>query len=220
MPAFCSRPGAVRIHLGFAWRQTRCRRAAVVVDGGNGSAHSLHNPASCQFTFPHNGLAVVDNAHGADFPCSPIVAMSCMLIALGGLPGTGKTSLARGLARVIDAVHLRIDTIEQAIRDATAADAVGTAGYAIAYAVAEDNLRLGRTVVADCVNPLGITRAGCAAVAKRSAVALVEVEVVCSDRLEHCRRVDLAASTCAGSLCRPGTRSWRATTSRGLARAP
>ena len=88
------------------------------------------------------------------------MAMSTLLIVIGGLPGTGKTSLARGLARALDAVHLRIDTIEQALRSATmGSDALGTAGYVVGYGVAADNLRLGRTVVADAVNPLTSTRA-------------------------------------------------------------
>ena len=37
-----------------------------------------------------------------------------MLIVFGGLPGTGKTTVARELARQLGAVHLRIDSIEQA----------------------------------------------------------------------------------------------------------
>ncbi|HMC44045.1 MAG TPA: AAA family ATPase, partial [Caballeronia sp.] len=36
-----------------------------------------------------------------------------MLIALGGLPGTGKTTVAQTLARKLAAVYLRIDTLEQ-----------------------------------------------------------------------------------------------------------
>ena len=82
-----------------------------------------------------------------------------LLIIFGGLPGTGKTSMAREVARQIGAVHLRIDSIEQAIREYGADEAVRNgAGYSVAYAVAADNLRLGRTVIADSVNPLRITR--------------------------------------------------------------
>ncbi|MFI2758924.1 AAA family ATPase [Streptomyces echinatus] len=38
-----------------------------------------------------------------------------MLIVMGGLPGTGKTTLARLPAAPIGAVHLRVDTVDQAI---------------------------------------------------------------------------------------------------------
>jgi predicted kinase len=116
--------------------------------------------------------------------------MSTLLIVIGGLPGTGKTSLARGLARALDAVHLRIDTIEQALRSATmGSDALGAAGYVVGYGVAADNLVLGRTVVADAVNPRASIRAAWRDVARRAAVAAVEVEVICSDAVKHRRRV-------------------------------
>lgn len=38
-----------------------------------------------------------------------------MLIAFGGLPGTGKTTVAQTLARKLAAVYLRIDSLEQAL---------------------------------------------------------------------------------------------------------
>jgi predicted kinase len=37
-----------------------------------------------------------------------------MLVVLSGLPGVGKTTIAPELARSLPAVHLRIDSIEQA----------------------------------------------------------------------------------------------------------
>ena len=60
----------------------------------------------------------------------------------------------------------------------------------MAYAVAADNLALGRTVIADCVNPWPLTREAWRAVAGRAGVRVVEVEVVCSDVDEHRRRVE------------------------------
>ncbi len=84
-----------------------------------------------------------------------------VLVILGGLSATGKTSIARQLAPQIGAVHLRVDTIEQALRaSGVMTGPMKDAGYRIAHSVAEDNLRLGNTVIADSVNPLTITRKG------------------------------------------------------------
>ena len=114
-----------------------------------------------------------------------------MLIILGGLPGTGKTTIARALATRLGAFHLRIDTIQQALRSAgTLSDDISPLGYVVAYRVAEDNLRLGATVIADSVNPIRITRDAWRATAERAGTPLVEVEVVCSDPTEHRRRVE------------------------------
>lgn len=126
--------------------------------------------------------------------------MSSMLIVIGGLPGTGKTSLARGLARALDAAHVRIDTIEQALRSATmTSDALGAAaGYVVAYGIAADNLALGRTVIADGVQPLASTRAAWREIAQRAAVAIFEVEVICSDAALHRRRVESRSSDIPG----------------------
>ena len=71
-------------------------------------------------------------------------------------------------------------------------------GYRVAYAVAEDNLRLGRTVVADCVNPWPLTRNEWQAVAIRAGVRAVNVEIICSDVDEHRRRVESRSADIAG----------------------
>jgi predicted kinase len=114
-----------------------------------------------------------------------------MLIVLGGLPGVGKTTIARELAWQLGAVHIRIDSIELAIRDSgVTVVSLDDAGYRVGYAVAEDNLRLGRIVIADSVNPLAITRDAWRAVAARAEVTVAEVEVACSDKQEHRRRVE------------------------------
>lgn len=115
---------------------------------------------------------------------------------LSGLPGTGKTTIARDLARATGAVHIRVDSIEQALRNEGAA--VEGQGYAAAYAVAEDNLRLGRVVIADCVNPWPLTRSAWRAVAGRAGVRALDVEIVCSDAREHRRRVESRVSDIAG----------------------
>lgn len=114
-----------------------------------------------------------------------------MLIVLGGLPGVGKTSIARAFSQAAQAVHVRIDSIEQAIRvSGVTVVSLDDAGYRAGYAVAEDNLRLGHIVVADSVNPLPITRAAWAAVAGRARTRVLEVEIRCSDQVEHQRRVE------------------------------
>ena len=122
-----------------------------------------------------------------------------MLIVFAGLPGTGKSSLASELARRLDAAYLRIDSIEQALANSSlgirpAADA----GYMAGYALAEDNLRIGRTVVADSVNPLHVTRNAWLAVAERAGREAVEVEVVCTDPIEHRRRIETRSSDVPG----------------------
>jgi predicted kinase len=111
-----------------------------------------------------------------------------MLIVLSGLPGVGKTTIARELAAVLPAVHLRIDSIEQALRDCGVK--VEGEGYAVAYAVAQDNLRLGHTVIADCVNPWPLTRSEWRSVAERAGAPVLEVELISSNVEEHKRRVE------------------------------
>ncbi len=114
-----------------------------------------------------------------------------LLIVLGGLPGSGKTTVARLLAARLGALHLRIDSIEEAIRASVLApEDVADAGYRAAFAVATDNLRLGRTVIGDSVNPLELSRAAWRDAAAQAGAACLEVELVCSDAAEHRRRVE------------------------------
>ncbi|HTW35441.1 MAG TPA: AAA family ATPase [Rhizomicrobium sp.] len=113
------------------------------------------------------------------------------LVVFGGLPATGKSTLARAIAQEMAATYLRIDTIEQALRSSgLIAGDIGPAGYLVAYALAENNLRLGQSVVADSVNPIAITREAWRRVAEEASASIVEIEVVCSDPALHRRRVE------------------------------
>ncbi|WP_441236953.1 AAA family ATPase [Bradyrhizobium sp. 930_D9_N1_4] len=110
------------------------------------------------------------------------------LIVFGGLPGTGKTTLSRKLAMRLAATYLRIDAIEQSLRHAGLP--VGAMGYAVAHALAVENLRLGRIVVADCVNPVLASRTGWRQTALQNSAQIVEIEIVCTDLALHRQRVD------------------------------
>lgn len=118
-----------------------------------------------------------------------MVPIQPILIVLGGLPGTGKTSLAKELSNFLRAVYVRVDTIEQALLRVDALK-IGNEGYLVAYEIAADNLRAGNIVIADSVNPLPITRDAWRNIALENKAALIEIEIICSDANEHRRCVE------------------------------
>lgn len=125
--------------------------------------------------------------------------MTPVLTVVGGLPGTGKSTIASHLARLVPAPYLRVDRIEHAVvAHLPPSCPIGAAGYAVAHALAAEQLSLGLDVVVECVNPLPVTRDGWVSTARASGAGLVEVEVICSDPAEHRRRVETRISDVEG----------------------
>jgi predicted kinase len=120
-----------------------------------------------------------------------------ILYIFSGLPGSGKSTLAQFVANQFDAVYLRVDTIEQALRDICSVD-VTSEGYRAAYRIATDNLRLGRSVVADSCNPIELTRREWEQTAREAESNYINIEVICSDAGEHRVRVETRASEVSG----------------------
>ncbi|WP_227591237.1 AAA family ATPase [Acinetobacter shaoyimingii] len=98
-----------------------------------------------------------------------------MLIVFSGLPATGKTSIAKALVKKRHFCYLRIDEIEHQILKVYPSEGdIGSIGYDIACALALSNLRLGNTVIADCVNPIAESREKWKAVASQLNVPIVK----------------------------------------------
>jgi predicted kinase len=110
------------------------------------------------------------------------------LYIFSGLPSSGKSTLAQELAKVTGAVYLRIDTVEQGLRDLCKFKVEGE-GYRLSYRIAQDNLNLGISVIADSCNPVELTRREWNDVAIKSNANFINIEVVCSNTSEHQERV-------------------------------
>ncbi len=121
------------------------------------------------------------------------------LYIFSGLPGAGKTALAKSLSAHIKASYLRIDTVEVGISDLCNFKVEGE-GYRLSYRIAADNLRIGNAVVADSCNPIKLTRREWQGVATSNNSFYTNIEIICSDKGEHKKRIEERDCDIPGSI--------------------
>ncbi|MEX0365285.1 MAG: AAA family ATPase [Ruegeria sp.] len=120
-------------------------------------------------------------------------------MCLSGLPGVGKTTIARQVARQTGALWLWIDQIETAIKAShMQTNDLADGGYAAAQAVAQGALEQGFDVIADCVNPIGLSRDAWWEVSRKTGARHLDVEIWCSDEAEHRKRVETRSVDLSG----------------------
>lgn len=121
------------------------------------------------------------------------------LLIFSGLPGCGKSTLAKRLSTQLSATYLRIDSIEVRLKNLYQED-VDDRGYQLAFQLAADNLVLGQSVVADSCNSVAESRVQWHKVAESAQVKYIDIEIICSDIKEHQKRVESRHSDIEGLI--------------------
>lgn len=110
------------------------------------------------------------------------------LIVFAGPRASGKTTLARHVARELPAVYLAKDTLKdrtlalaQELQIAQAQELAGPLSYELLVDLARDNLSLGLSVVVDSPAGFQLFREKIIALAKARKVELRLIECLCSD---------------------------------------
>ena len=120
-----------------------------------------------------------------------------MLYIFSGLPGAGKSTIAQSLSRSFNCAYVRVDTIEQSLRNLCGIE-VYDEGYRLAQLIASDNLNQGVSVVADSCNPIALTRSDWEKAAIDNHANFINIEIICSDANEHKCRIENRNSTIDG----------------------
>lgn len=113
------------------------------------------------------------------------------LVAMAGLPASGKSTIAGLLAARLGAPVVSVDPIEAAILAAgiDADQPTGLAAYLVAATIAEEILESGRSVVVDAVNAVEPARLTWRDLAERTGARLRVIEVACLDEALHAERL-------------------------------
>jgi predicted kinase len=123
------------------------------------------------------------------------------LIVFAGLPGTGKTSLARAVARELRAAYLDKDTIRDGVTEVAremqltqCTELARPVAYALLVSLARDNLSLGVTVVLDSPARYSAFRDKLENLARTYDASLRLIECICTDEAQLRERVERRGS--------------------------
>jgi predicted kinase len=115
--------------------------------------------------------------------------MDPALILVSGLPGCGKTTLARRVAGTLRAPLFAKDRVQRVLRDHVPG-AAPLDGYRLLLDLADEQLALGLSVVLDAVFPLDGFRAAAREIAAHHDAAFRPVYCFCSDEAVWRARMD------------------------------
>ncbi len=115
-----------------------------------------------------------------------------MLVAMAGLPGSGKSTVAERLARQWGVAVVSVDPLESAILRAGIAhdQPTGLAAYLVAETIADAVLRAGQSIIVDAVNAVTAARDQWVMLGDRLGVEVRFLETVCSDVAVHRQRIE------------------------------
>lgn len=114
------------------------------------------------------------------------------LILMSGLPGSGKSTLAEAVAKELKLPIFSVDPIESSIIKANIPKSfeTGHAAYLVAATLAEEQFKLGQSVVIDAVNAEEEAKDVWRELAKKCNVNLIIVQCATSDAELHKKRIE------------------------------
>ena len=115
-----------------------------------------------------------------------------MLVAMAGLPGTGKSTIGQVVASRLGIPVISVDPIETAILQAgiDSDQPTGLAAYLVAETLAERVLVAGTGAMVDAVNAVAPAREQWVNLAARVSEPIKFIEVICSDPELHRSRIE------------------------------
>jgi len=114
------------------------------------------------------------------------------LILLSGVPGSGKSTLAEAVAKELKLPIFSVDPIESSIIRSGIAKSfeTGYAAYLVAETLAEEQFKLGQSVVIDAVNAEEAAKDVWRKLAERQNIPLIIIECATSDIELHKKRIE------------------------------